>query len=70
MGEVVVLGGLTTLPIPVERVCDGAKHLEYVLVLGWTKDGEMHTASSDGELQRALWIVTKFMHKLHAGDYG
>ena len=68
MGEVVILGGVTTLEIPVERVLDGAKECDYVLVLGWKGD-EMHTAASDGDLSRALWIATKFIHKLHAGDY-
>jgi hypothetical protein len=69
MGDVVILGGETKLPIPVERVLDGAKECDYVLVLGW-KGEEMWTASSDGDLAKALWLATKFIHKIHAGDYG
>lgn len=68
MGDVVILGGETRLPIPVERVLDGAKECDYVFVLGW-KGTEMWTAASDGDMEKALWLATKFIHKLHAGDY-
>lgn len=70
MGDVVKLGCLTKLPIPPDDVLSGAiGQLDYVLVLGFNKDGEMHTASSSGDLSEALWIATKFIHKLHKGDY-
>lgn len=70
MGEVVKLGCVTRLPIPPDDVLHGAVgKLKYVLVLGFTEDGEMYTASSDGDMLEALWVTTKFAHKLHTGDY-
>ena len=68
MDNVVMLPCVTTLPIPVERVLEGAKDCDYVLVLGWKGD-VMHTACSDADLQRAIYLATKFIHKVHAGDY-
>ena len=70
MSNVVKLGCVTRLPIPPDDVLQGAMgKLRYVLVLGLTEDDEMHTASSDGDLRDALWIATRFIHKLHKGDY-
>jgi len=70
MGNVVKLGCLTRLPISPDYVLTGAAgNLEYVLVLGFDKGGEMYTASSDGDMAKALWITSKFAHKLHNGDY-
>lgn len=70
MGDVVKLNCVTRLPIPPDDVLTGAVgKLSYVLVLGFDSEGEMYTASSDGDLSEALWAATKFIHKLHAGDY-
>jgi hypothetical protein len=70
MGEVVVLAGYTKLDIPVERVLDGAKHLERVLVLGWTNDGEFWAASSHGgDGTKTADLAQRFIHKFYAGDY-
>jgi riboflavin synthase len=68
MGDVVIMPGLTTLPLPVERVLDGAKGCDYVLVLGW-KDGAVHAATSEGDMEAAVFLATKFIYKVHAGDY-
>lgn len=68
MGEVITLDCMTTLPIPVDRVLDAAKTCDYVLVLGW-KDGDMWTAASDSDLEKALWLASKFIHRLHSGDF-
>lgn len=68
MGEVVVLGGLTTLPIPVERVLDGAKKCTHVLVLGYDENGDFYAAAS--QTTGNLELAAKFQHKLLAGDYG
>lgn len=43
MGEVVILGGLTNLPIPMERVLDANKDLQTVLVLGWNDSSKRFT---------------------------
>jgi hypothetical protein len=70
MSNVVKWTGITRLPIAPDDVLQGAAgKLDYVLVLGVEKDGRMYTASSDGNLSEALWFATRFIHKLHAGDY-
>lgn len=63
-----MMGGFTKLPLPVERVLDGAKGCDFVLVLGWKGD-EMWTAVSEGDMERAVYLATKFIHKVHAGDF-
>lgn len=71
MGDVVKLNCLTTLPIEPDEVLEGAKgKLETVLLLGWDQNGELYAAASSGDLREALLLATKFVHKLHAGDYG
>jgi hypothetical protein len=70
MGDVVLLNGVTTLPIPVERVLEGAKNLDSVLVLGWTKDGEFYAAASSGSFEESTYLAQQFIHKTHSGDYG
>lgn len=70
MGEVVHFGGITKADIPVETVLDGAKECEYVLVLGYDKDGNLVASSSTADLERSVFIATQFVHKVHAGEYG
>lgn len=41
-----VLDVETTHSVPVERVLDGAKHLDIALVLGYEPDGAFYVASS------------------------
>ena len=70
MGEVVRLGCITKGEIPVRTVLDGAQDCEYVLVLGYDKDGNLISSSSTACLERAVFIATQFVHKVHAGEYG
>lgn len=70
MGEVVPLNGQTKGDIPVETVLNGAKDCEYVLVLGYDKDGNLEAGCSTASLERAVFIASRFIHKVHAGDYG
>lgn len=71
MGDVVLMKGLTSLDLPVERVLDGAKHLESVLVLGWSKEGEFWAASSNGSAKTSeiVSLAQRFVHKFYNGDY-
>lgn len=69
MGDVVFLNVDTRLPIPVERVCDGAKELETVLILGFTKEGQFTAAASDADLILAADMCQRFLAKLYRGDY-
>lgn len=70
MGEVVVLNGPTRLPLPVERVCDGAKDQAHVLILSWDKAGEFRAATNDGSSGPVLAdMAQRFLAKYYRGDY-
>lgn len=69
MAQVIAFHGWTKLPIPVERVLDGAKACESVLVLGWDAEGELYAAGSQGDARELLWLIEMFKQKLLQGDY-
>lgn len=66
MGELVILGGTTTLDIPVERVLSAAleraDNFERVLVIAVPKDDkeDNYYASSTGNKTLSLWDVEQF----------
>jgi len=64
--NVVFLDVDTTLAIPPERVLDGAlkADLEEVIVLGWTKDGQMYAAGSTGDIADTLLLLELFKKEL------
>lgn len=58
--SVVPIGGLTTLPIPVENVLDNApRDLTGVLVIGEQEDGELYVASSTSDKPYCVWLLEK-----------
>lgn len=70
MGDVVKLNCETTLPIDPNDVLTGAKDkLEHCLLIGIDKDGKMYTASSSADMAWGVYMATKFVAKVHAGDY-
>ena len=70
MGDVVTLNVETNLPIPVDRVLDGARDMECVLVLGFDKEGNFTAATSlGGDGTKAVSLAQRFVHKYYAGDY-
>ncbi len=69
MTNVVDLHCITTADIPSDKILEAAKtQLSDVLVLGWTKDGKFYAASSEADLAKALYLASKFIHKVHT-DY-
>lgn len=70
MGEVVGLGCITKLPVPVERVLNGAvethteRPLKRVLILGVFEDDEAFAASSESDGGIMLWDMECFRHRL------
>lgn len=65
--SVVEFRGITTQPIETDKILDAAKgHLSDVLVLGWDKDGKFYAAASDADLKHALYLASKFIHKVHS----
>jgi len=58
--NVIPLGGVTRLDVPIERICDAAKEeLENCVIMGWDKDGELYFASSISDGGDVLWIMEK-----------
>ena len=52
--NIVDFTGTTTQPIPVEKVCNAAKDLEYVLIIGYDDEGKWTVRSSDGDIGTAF----------------
>jgi hypothetical protein len=70
MGDVVKLNCETTLPIDPNDILTGAiDKLDHCLLIGIGKDGKMYSASSSSDLAWAVYMATKFVAKVHAGDY-
>ena len=59
--NVVPLGCVTRLDVPVDRVCDQAKEeLDGgVVIMGWGKAGELYFASSIADGGEVLWLLEK-----------
>ena len=52
--NIVDFTGTTFQPIPVERVCEAAKGLEYVLIVGYDEEGRWSVRSSDSHIGTAF----------------
>lgn len=60
MGEVITLGGVTRLDLPVDRVLDAAKgNMKGVVLLGYDNDGQMYFASTYADGGDVLWLLEK-----------
>jgi hypothetical protein len=60
--NVILLGNITKLDLPVSRVLDAAKDLVDsggVIVLGWGKDGDLYFSSSIADGGEVLWLMEK-----------
>lgn len=69
--KIVRLHNTTTLPIPVERVLDGARsNLNpdgCMLVIGWDKDGAFYIACNVAEPMELLWLVEAARNEIMDG---
>lgn len=71
MGAVITGKFNTTLDIPVEKVCDGAKAAcAKVLIIGEKADGERYFACSSGDTAEVLLMIERFKLKLLSGELG
>ena len=61
MGEILDFGGSTTLPIGVDKVLEGAKHLSEIVVLGWAGN-DFYMAVSDPDMKNALLLLEIAKH--------
>ena len=65
MSNVVNLGCITKLNLPVDRVLDEAKdRLEGVVIIGYDKDGEEYFASTYADGADVLWLLERAKHEL------
>lgn len=64
--KVTILNTLTKLDLPATRILEAAieEELESVLVVGWTKEKEIYTASSLADGGDILWLIEKFKQRL------
>jgi hypothetical protein len=67
MGEVVVLGGETTLDIPADRVLEAAVgHCDPAVVIGYDSDGELYFAANVADKRQVLWLLEAAKRELFA----
>lgn len=66
MGDIVNLPVVTSLPIPVERILNGAleSDLDLAIVVGVTKGGEFYFAASEADGGVNLWWLEIAKKKL------
>ena len=58
MSNIIPIGGVTRLELPINTVLDGAKDaLDGVILIGWNKKGEMHFASTYADAPEILWLL-------------
>ena len=70
MGEVISLGGITTLDINPDQVLEKAiGELEGVVVMGYDKDGMEYFASSWADGGTVIWLMERLKRQLlDSGD--
>lgn len=60
MDNVIPLGCITKLDLPVDRILEAAKErLDSVVLIGWDKDGELYFASTKADGGDVLWLLEK-----------
>lgn len=58
MGDVIPIGGITSLEIPVDQVLEQAKgKMKEVVLIGWDNDGDMYFASTSPSGPEVLWLI-------------
>ena len=63
--NVVPIGGVTRLDLPVDRVLEGAKGtLDGVVILGYSEDGGEYFASTYADGGDVLWLLERCKHLL------
>lgn len=71
MGDVVNIGCVTRLDLPVDIVLDAAKDtLESVIVIGYAKDGSEYFASTLADGGDVLWLLERCKAALFASADG
>lgn len=69
MGEVITLGNVTRLDLPVDRILESAKgQLEGVVLMGYDKEGEFYFASTYADGGNVLWLMENLKKQLLGVD--
>lgn len=66
MGTVVRFTGITTLPVPIQRIVDDipVDELDRIIVIGVRKDGPMFYAFSESDGGCLVWDMERCKHDL------
>lgn len=65
MSNVVNIGCVTKLDLPIDTVLEGAKDkLDAVVIIGYTKDGDEYFASTFADGGSVLWLLEKCKKQL------
>lgn len=69
--NVVILGGLTKLSLPIERIVSNIpiRDLEWVFVIGVRNDGTIYRATSTSDSGRLNLTLDQFKLMLIAGEF-
>lgn len=60
MGNIIDIGCITRLDIPIEKVLDAAKdELTGVVLLGWDNNGELYFSSTMADGGEVIWLLEK-----------
>jgi len=63
--NIIPIGGITRLDLPVENILESAKdQLEGVVLLGFDKDGEIYFASTYADGGEVIWLLEQCKKKL------
>jgi hypothetical protein len=58
MGNIVPIGGITKLDLPVETVLEAAKkHLDSVVIIGFDKKGKTYFTSTIADGGDVIWLL-------------
>lgn len=63
--KVIPIGCITKLDLPVDTVLEAAKEkLEGVVLIGFTKEGELYTASTYADGGDIIWLLEASKHRM------
>jgi hypothetical protein len=68
--NLVYLDTETSLPIPVNRVLDGAHqaNMTEVVVIGWDENGDLYMSTSESDGGNVLWLLEVAKNRLLKGE--
>lgn len=68
MGKIIHFSHFTKGSIPPDQVLENNKGLDEVFLVGLQGDNLVY-ASSNGDMQRMVFLLTEFIHKFFNGEF-